>query len=80
MDNEYTPQSHRILYPGLNGIRTYAVPPRVVTGRVRVPPSATVRPRLCGPLTLTTTFAMVAVKRPVAYEPLKCPLGLIAND
>ena len=24
MDNENTPQSHRILYPGLNGIRTYA--------------------------------------------------------
>ena len=24
MDNKNTPQSHHILYPGLNGIRTYA--------------------------------------------------------
>ena len=24
MDNESTPQRHRILYPGMNGIRTYA--------------------------------------------------------
>ena len=40
---------------------------RVVEGRVVAPPSAAIRPRLCGAPTLTTTVSMVAVHRPVVY-------------
>ena len=37
MDNESTPQSPRILYPGMNGIRTYAELLRMTSGRRPVP-------------------------------------------
>ena len=53
---------------------------RVVEGRVAAPPSAAIRPRLCGAPTLTTTVSMVAVHRPAVYEPLTCSVGSIAND
>ena len=56
------------------------VPPCVAIDRVTVPPSAAIRPRLCGTLTLIIAFATVAVKRLVTDEPLKCPVGSIAND
>ena len=56
------------------------VPPCVAIDRVTVPPSAAIRPRLCGTLTLIIAFATVADKRLVTDEPLKCPVGSIAND
>ena len=37
MDNESTPQSHRILYPGMNGIRTYADLLLMTSRRLPVP-------------------------------------------
>ena len=37
MDNEYTQQSHRILYPGMNGIRTYADLLLMTSRRLPVP-------------------------------------------
>ena len=37
MDNESTPQSPRILYPGMNGIRTYAELLRMASGQRPVP-------------------------------------------
>ena len=56
------------------------VPPCVAIDRVPVPPSAAIRPRLCGTLTLIIAFATVAEQRLVTDEPLKCPVGSIAND
>ena len=42
MDNENTPQNHRILYPGLNGIRTYADLLMMRSRRLPVPDHAEV--------------------------------------